>query len=92
MRTNLRVLLKLAYRVTTLIAGVASHGYKAKGFRFYFLRDELDRRGKVLAGLYQKRLENKTYISRRDEYDPVLEEYLTEFDDLQQVANGRPMR
>jgi hypothetical protein len=86
----LRVLLKLAYRLTTLLAGMASHGYKAKGFTFY-LRDELNRRGNVLAGLYQRRLANKTYISRRDEHDPVLEDYLSEFDDLRRVANGHPM-
>lgn len=81
-------LLKLGYRLSTLFVGLAGRGYKAKGFSFY-LREEIHRRCGVIAGLYQKRLDNRFFIDRRNEHDPVLEEYLGEYGSLEQVKEGR---
>ena len=88
-KMNLRALLKIVYRLTTLIATLAGRDFKAKGFSFY-LRGELDRQRAVLVRLYQKRL-GARYSERRQEHDPVLEEYLRDFNALDGVLKGKPI-
>lgn len=84
----MRALLKVGYRLTTLIATLAGHGYKAKGFSYY-LREELDRKRVLLVTLYRKRVCSRHYTTRQDEHDPVLEHYLSEFNSLDGIAQGK---
>lgn len=70
---------------------MAGRGYKAKGFTFY-LREEVNRRRGVVASLYQKRLSGRLPVQRRTEHDVVLEDFLGEYENLEGLAKGKPLR
>jgi hypothetical protein len=70
---------------------VAGHGYRAKGFSHHLI-EVIDRRCRVIVGLYQKQIAATPVEDRHTKHDSVLEGYLDEFHDVEAVRNGQPFQ